>query len=63
MRAITHNLLMCNIKKCTEGNKNYPFIIIGKEVVNKECEFDINAIKKLFERQDKKALLINFVKI
>ena len=56
MKAITHNLLMCNIKKCSEGNKNYPFIIIGKEVVNKEYEFDLEATKKLFEKQDKNGL-------
>ena len=56
MKAITHNLLMCNIKKCIEGDNNYPFIIIGKEVINKECEFNIEATKKLYERQDKKAL-------
>ena len=56
MKAITHNLLMCNIKKCTEGDNNYPFIIIAKEVINKECEFNIEATKKLYERQDKKAL-------
>ena len=56
MKAITHNILMCNIKKCVEGDKNYPFIIIGKEVVEKKCEFDIEATKKLYERQDKKAL-------
>ena len=56
MKAITHNLLMCNIKKCAEGDKNYPFIIIGKEVENKKCEFDIEATKKLYEKQDKTAL-------
>ena len=56
MRAITHNILMCNIKKCVEGDNNYPFIIIGNKVENKNCEFDIEATKKLYEKQDKKAL-------
>ena len=56
MKAITHNILNCNIKKCIESNNNYPFIIIGEEVVNKESNFDIEATKKLYERQDKKAL-------
>ena len=56
MRAITHNILMFNIKKCYEGDNNYPFIIIGNKVENKKCEFDIEATKKLYEKQDKNAL-------
>ena len=56
MKAITHNILMCNIKKCAEGDNNYPFIIIPKEIINKECAFDLEFTKNLYERQDKKAL-------
>ena len=56
MKAITHNILMCNIKKCSKEDKNYPFIIIGKEVINKESEFNIEATKNLYERQNKRAL-------
>ena len=56
MKAITHNILMCNIKKCAKGDNNYPFIIIPKEIINKECAFDLEFTRNLYERQDKKAL-------
>ena len=56
MKAITHNLLVCNIKKCEESKKNFPFIIIANKVENKVSNFDINLTKKLFESLDKEAL-------
>ena len=56
MKAITHNLLICNTKKCENTDKNYPLIIIPNEIINKECEFNIDRTKKLFEKQDKNAL-------
>ena len=56
MKAITHNLLICNIKKCEESKKNFPFIIIPNKVENKPSKFDIDLTKKLFEQLDKEAL-------
>ena len=56
MKAITHNLLVCNIKKCEESKKNFPFILIANKVENKVSNFDINLTKKLFESLDKEAL-------
>ena len=56
MKAITHNILMCNIKKCEESKKNFPFIIIANKVENKASKFDINLTKKIYESLDKEAL-------
>ena len=56
MKAITHNLLICNIKKCEESKKNFPFIIIQNKVENKPSKFDIDLTKKLYEQLDKEAL-------
>ena len=56
MKAITHNILMCNIKKCEESKKNFPFIIIANKVENKSSKFDINLTKKIYESLDKEAL-------
>ena len=56
MKAITHNILICNIKKCEESKKNFPFIIITNKVENKASKFDINLTKKIYESLDKEAL-------
>ena len=56
MKAITHNILICNIKKCEESKKNFPFIIIANKVENKPSKFDIELTKKLYESLDKEAL-------
>ena len=56
MKAITHNILICNIKKCEESKKNFPFIIIANKVENKHSKFDIELTKKLYESLDKEAL-------
>ena len=56
MKAITHNILICNIKKCEESKKNFPFIIIANKVENKVSPFDINLTKKMYESLDKEAL-------
>ena len=56
MKAITHNILMCNIKKCEESKKNFPFIIIANKIENKVSKFDINLTKKIYESLDKEAL-------
>ena len=56
MKAITHNILVCNIKKCEENKKNFPFIIIANKVENKVSPFDINLTKKMYESLDKEAL-------
>ena len=56
MKAITHNILMCNIKKCEESKKNFPFIIIANKIENKVSKFDINLTKKIYDSLDKEAL-------
>ena len=56
MKAITHNILICNIKKCEESKKNFPFIIIANKVENKPSKLDIELTKKLYESLDKEAL-------
>ena len=56
MKAITHNILMCNIKKCSGTDKNYPLIIKPTDIQNKEVEFDLERIQKLYDKQDKRAL-------
>ena len=56
MKAITHNILVCNIKKCEESKKNFPFIIIANKVENKVSPFDINLTKIMYESLDKEAL-------
>ena len=56
MKAITHNILICNIKKCEESKKNFPFIIIANKVESKASKFDIELTKKLYESLDKMAL-------
>ena len=56
MNAITHNILMCNIKKCEESKKNFPFIIIANKIENKVSKFDINLTKKIYDSLDKEAL-------
>ena len=56
MKAITHNILICNIKKCEESKKNFPFIIIANKVESKPSKFDIELTKKLYESLDKMAL-------
>ena len=56
MKAITHNILMCNIKKCEESKKNFPFIIIANKIENKVSKFDINLTKKIYDSLDREAL-------
>ena len=56
MKAITHNILMCNTKKCSGTDKNYPFIIKTTDIKNREVEFDLERIKKLYDKQDKRGL-------
>ena len=56
MKAITHNILMCNIKKCEESKKNFPFLIIANKIENKVSKFDINLTKKIYDSLDKEAL-------
>ena len=56
MKAITHNILMCNIKKCEESKKNFPFIILANNIENKVSKFDINLTKKIYDSLDKEAL-------
>ena len=56
MKAITHNILICNIKKCEESKKNYPFIIIANKIENKPSEFNIDLTKKIYESLDKDGL-------
>ena len=56
MKAVTHNVLMCNNKKCSGTDKNYPFIIKASNIINKNVEFEIEKVQKKFNRQDKRAL-------
>ena len=56
MKAITHNILMFNIKKCSGTDKNYPFIIKPTDILNREVEFDLERTQKLYEKQDKRGL-------
>ena len=56
MKAITHNVLMCNTKKCSGTDKNYPLKVKATDVQNREVEFDLERTKKLFNKQDKKGL-------
>ena len=56
MKAITHNILMCNTKKCSGTDKNYPLIIKATDIKNREDEFDSERTKKLFDKQDKRGL-------
>ena len=56
MKAITHNILMCNTKKCSGTDKNYPLIIKATDIKNREVEFDLERTKKLFDKQDKRGL-------
>lgn len=56
MKAITHNLLVCNVKGCANTDKNYPFIVKASKVENAKKEFDLEKTKALFEKQNKVAL-------
>ena len=56
MKAITHNILMCNTKKCSGSDKNYPLIIKPSNIKEDKIEFDSELTKYWFDRQDKRAL-------
>ena len=56
MKAITHNILMCNTKKCSGTDKNYPFIIKASNIQNREVDFDLERIQKIYNKQDKRGL-------
>ena len=56
MKAITHNILMCNTKKCSGTDKNYPLIIKPLNTKEIEVEFDENLTKHWFDRLDKRGL-------
>ena len=56
MKAITHNILMCNTIKCSGTDKNYPFIIKPTNILNREVDFDLERTKKIFDKQDKRGL-------
>ena len=56
MKAITHNILMCNTKKCSGTDKNYPLIIKPINIKENQVEFDEELTKIWFDRQDKRAL-------
>ncbi|KAJ3114159.1 hypothetical protein HDU96_002503 [Phlyctochytrium bullatum] len=54
MRLITHNMLMCNVKKCT-GN-NFPLRIENAELETCEAEFNEDFIKRISVKVDWPAL-------
>ncbi len=56
MKAITHNVLMCNTKKCSGTDKNYPLIIKPLNIKENQVEFDEEQTKIWFDRQDKRGL-------
>ena len=56
MKAITHNILMCNTKKFSGTDKNYPFIIKASNIQNREVDFDLERIQKIYNKQDKRGL-------
>ena len=56
MKAITHNILMCNTKKCSGTDKNYPLIIKPLNIKENKVEFDEEQTKIWFDRQDKRGL-------
>ena len=39
MKAITHNILMCNTKKCSGTDKNYPLIIKPTDITSSPIQF------------------------
>ena len=47
---------MCNTKKCSGTDKNYPFIIKPTNILNREVDFDLERTKKIFDKQDKRGL-------
>ena len=56
MKATTHNILMCNTKKCSKTDNNYPFIVKPTNIGDKEVDFDLERIKILYDKQDKRGL-------
>ena len=56
MKAITHNVLMCNTKKCKGSDNNYPLIIKPINIKENKVEFDESLTKVWFDRQDKRGL-------
>ena len=56
MKAITHNILMCNTKKCSGTDKNYPLIVKPSDIQKREVDFDLERIKKIYDKQDKRGL-------
>ena len=56
MKAITHNLLMCNKKTCNTTDKNYPLILKASNISYKDIEFDEEKTKIFFKKQDLKGL-------
>ena len=47
---------MCNTKKCSGTDKNYPLIIKPLNIKEIEVEFDENLTKHWFDRLDKRGL-------
>ena len=56
MKAITHNILMCNTKKCSGTDKNYPLIIKALNLKENETDYDENLTKYWFNKLDKRGL-------
>jgi len=53
MKLLTHNMLQCTVKGCT---KNYPLLVIVKELEREDKEFSAAFITRMLPRLDWKAV-------
>ena len=48
MRLLTHNMLQCNVKKCTNKNDKYPLLLANvTDVVEEDIEMDREFLERL----------------
>eukprot|EP00695_Tsukubamonas_globosa_P000248 TRINITY_DN1184_c0_g1_i1.p1 TRINITY_DN1184_c0_g1~~TRINITY_DN1184_c0_g1_i1.p1 ORF type:complete len:150 (+),score=54.10 TRINITY_DN1184_c0_g1_i1:69-452(+) len=55
MKILTHNMLMCTMKKCS-GKDNFPLRIVATEIDSTEAEPNFDFIGRLLSRIDYPAL-------
>jgi multifunctional methyltransferase subunit TRM112 len=48
MRLLSHNLLMCNVKNCDKNNFPLGIYVEKSQII--ECEFRVEALKKLIPK-------------
>jgi len=53
MKLITHNMLQCTVKGCTNG---FPLLVVAKEVERGDKEFSAEFIKRILPRLEWKAV-------